>query len=49
MQFSQCQLFEPHEPLTILVEYDMYSPLLFHNTIGWAPDQEWNDDYRYEY
>ena len=23
MQLDQCQLFEPHEPLVILVEYDI--------------------------
>jgi len=27
MHLNQCQLFEPHEPLVILVEYDM-CPLL---------------------
>ena len=29
MQSNQCQLFEPHEPLVILVEYDMCSLLQF--------------------
>jgi len=29
MQSNQCQLFEPHEPLFILVEYDMCSLLQF--------------------
>ena len=32
MQSNQCQLFEPHEPLVILVEYDMCSLLQFPNT-----------------
>ena len=34
MQSNQCQLFEPHEPLVILVEYNMCSLLQFHNTPG---------------
>jgi len=29
MQSNQCQLFEPHEPLVILVEYDMCSSCNF--------------------
>ena len=29
MQSNQCQLLEPHEPLVILVEYDMCSLLQF--------------------
>jgi len=29
MQSNQCQLFEPHEPLVVLVEYDMCSLLQF--------------------
>ena len=29
MQSNQCQLIEPHEPLVILVEYDMCSLLQF--------------------
>jgi len=36
MQSNQCQLFEPHEPLVILVEYDMCSLLQFSNTPGYA-------------
>jgi len=49
MQSNQCQLFEPHEPLVILVEYDMCSLLQFRNTSGYANDDAWNEDYRYEY
>jgi len=29
MQLNQCQLTEPHEPLVILIEYDMCSLLQF--------------------
>ena len=50
MQSNQCQLFEPHEPFVILVEYDMCSLLQFSNTPGYAnDDDDWNEDYRYEY
>jgi hypothetical protein len=49
LQFNQCQLFEPHEPLAILVEYDMCSSLLFPYTSGWANEQDWHEDYRDEY
>jgi len=49
MRLNQCQLFEPHEPLAILVEYDMCSLLQFFNTPGYANDDDWNEDYRYEY
>ena len=49
MQSNQCQLFEPHEPLVILVEYDMCSLLQFPNTLGYANDDDWNEDYRHEY
>jgi len=49
MQSNQCQLIEPHEPLVILVEYDMCSLLQFPNTPGYANDDDWNEDYRYEY
>jgi len=45
----QCQLFEPHEPLVILVEYNMCSLLQFPNTSGCINDDDWNEDYRYEY
>ena len=34
MQSNQCQLIEPHEPLVILVEYDMCSLLQFPHTSG---------------
>jgi len=49
MQLNQCQLFEPHEPLVILVEYDMCSLLQFPNTRGYDNDDDWNEDYCYEY
>jgi len=49
MQSNQCQLFEPHEPLVILIEYDMCSLLQFPNTSGYAKDDDWIEDYRYEY
>jgi len=49
MQLNQCQLFEPHEPLVILVEYDMCSLSQFPNTPAYANDDNWNEDYRYEY
>ena len=49
MQSNQCQLIEPHESLVILVEYDMCSFLLFHNTLGYVNEDDWNEDYRYEY
>ena len=49
MQSNQCQLIEPHEPLVILVEYDMCSLLLFDNTLGYSDEDDWNEDYRYEY
>ena len=42
MQLNQCQLIEPHEPLVILVEYDMCSLLLFHNTSGDDNEDDWN-------
>jgi len=49
MQLNQCQLFEPDEPLVILVEYDMCLLLQFPNTSGYANDDDWIEDYRYEY
>jgi len=49
MQSNQCQLIEPHEPLVILVEYDMWSLLQFPNTSGYSNEDDWNKDYRYEY
>ena len=49
MQSNQCQLFEPHEPLVMLVEYDMCSLLQFPNTSGYDIEDDWNEDYRYEY
>ena len=49
MQSNQCQLFEPHEPLIILVEYDMCLLLQFPNTPGCANEDDWNEDYRYGY
>jgi len=49
MQRNQCQLIKPHELLVILVEYNMCSLLLFHNTSGYSNEDDWNEDYRYEY
>ena len=49
MQLNWWQLFEPHEPLVILIEYDMCSVLQFSHTSGYASDDDWNEDYRYEY
>jgi len=49
MQSNQCQLFEPHEPLVIFVEYEMCSLLQSPNTPGYASVDVWNEDYRYEY
>jgi len=45
MQSNQCQLIETHEPrpLLILVEYDMCSLLLFHNTLGCANEDDWDE------
>jgi len=45
MQLNQCQLFEPHEHLVILVEYDMYSLLQILKTQGYANEDDWNEDY----
>ena len=44
MQLNQCQLFEPHEPLVILVEYVMCSLLQFPNTSGYDNEDDWNED-----
>jgi len=49
MQSNQCQFIEPREPLVILVEYDLCSPSLFHNTSGYVNEDDWNENYRYEY
>ena len=40
---------QSHEPLVILVEYDMCSLLLFHNTLGYSNEDDWNEDNCYEY
>ena len=47
MQSNQCQLFEPHEPLVILVEYDMCSLLQFPNTSGYDNEDDEYTDYSY--
>ena len=52
LQFNQCQLIEPHEPLAILVKYDMYLCLAFYILLEnpeWVTDQNWCEDYRQEY
>jgi len=49
MQLNQFQLFEPYESLVILFEYNMCSLLQFSHTLGYANDDDWNEDYRYEY
>jgi len=41
MQSKLCQLFEPHEPLVILVEYDMCSLMQFPNTSGYDNEDDW--------
>jgi hypothetical protein len=36
-------------PHVIFVEYDMCSLLLSPHTLGWANEQDWQEDYHDEY
>ena len=49
---NQCQLFEPHEPLVILLSTTCTYALLYllyWKNPGWVTDQDWIEDYRDEY
>ena len=49
---NQCQLFEPHEPLVILLSMTCTYALLYllcWKNPGWVIDQDWIEDYRDEY
>ena len=46
---NQCQLFEPHEPLVILLSTTCTYALLYllcWKNPGWVTDQDWIEDYR---
>ena len=46
---NQCQLFEPHEPLVILLSTTCTYALLYLSywkNPGWVTDQDWIEDYR---
>ena len=52
LQFNQYQLFEPHEPLVILLSTTCTYALLYllyWKNPGWVTDQDWIEDYRDEY
>jgi len=52
LQFNQCQLFVPHEPLVILLSTTCTYALLYllyWKNPGWVTDQDWIEDYREEY